>query len=358
MEPLFIGCTIKQLPVELHQSALMLACDYNPANMPSGVTDPARAAVIATKWWGAKGVNLTVGFPFDSTPLDLQARIVQHMNAWSQWGNIKFNLVNTDPQVRIYRGDTGYWSYLGVDILSIPRNQPTMNLQGFTMNTPESEFHRVVRHECGHTLGMPHEHSRKEIVSRLDPAKTIAYFMQTQGWTEQEIRQQVLTPVPETALIGTPHADQDSIMSYQLPGSITIDGEPIRGGVDIDEMDQAFIAKMYPLTVSPPTPPINPPPPPPPVNPPLPPVVGGGNVWGDVLKIITDLLAHNWIALLTDVQQLITDLTSGQKTIGAERQLSLPALLVALNKLLTDVQAKSWWACVVDVMNIVAILRS
>jgi hypothetical protein len=59
---------------------------------------------------------------------------------------------------QISRGSEGYWSYLGTDIRLIPWNRPTMNLQGFTMNTSESEYKRVVRHETGHTLGFPHEH--------------------------------------------------------------------------------------------------------------------------------------------------------------------------------------------------------
>ena len=54
---------------------------------------------------------------------------------------------------RIDSGDqSGYWSYLGTDILSIAAGEPTMNLQEFSMDTPESEFHRVVRHETGHAL--------------------------------------------------------------------------------------------------------------------------------------------------------------------------------------------------------------
>ncbi len=36
------------------------------------------------------------------------------------------------------------------------------------MQTPESEYHRVVRHETGHTLGFPHEHMRKELVEKID----------------------------------------------------------------------------------------------------------------------------------------------------------------------------------------------
>jgi len=298
MENRFIACIEKRLPANLLVAAAATAVKQNPTNHPIlggllkllgglllnklGVSDPSKAsdvipvltpedlALLTTKYWGAKGVTLTVGFPFDSTPSDLQSRILLHMNAWGDFANVKFALTNTDPQVRITRAGDGYWSYLGTDILHIPANEPTMTLQDFTMSTPESEFHRVVRHETGHTLGFAHEHMRKEIVSRLDPTKTMIYFMQTQGWSPTEIQQQVLTPLDESTLKGTAHADQDSIMAYQLPGSITTDGQPIRGGLDIDDMDKAFAATLYPLAVAP----IVVPNPPPVVNPPTPAVTG------------------------------------------------------------------------------------
>jgi hypothetical protein len=51
-----------------------------------------------------------------------------------------------------------------------------MNLDSFTMQMPESEFHRVIRHETGHTLGCPHEHMRRELVDRIDEEKAIEFF--------------------------------------------------------------------------------------------------------------------------------------------------------------------------------------
>jgi len=117
------------------------------------------------------------------------------------------------------------------------------------MNTPESEFHRVVRHETGHTLGFPHEHMRRELVAKIDAKKAIAYFGRTQGWTEAEVRQQVLTPIEESSLLGTAHADPNSIMCYQIPGTLTKDGKTIPGGVDIDAQDYAFAASLYPKRV-------------------------------------------------------------------------------------------------------------
>jgi len=121
-----------------------------------------------------------------------------------------------------------------------------MNLDSFTMQMPESEFHRVIRHETGHTLGCPHEHMRRELVDRIDEEKAIEFFGETQGWTPEDVCQQVLTPIEDGSLIRTAHADPNSIMCYQIPGTITKDGQPIIGGLDIDESDFQFMASIYP----------------------------------------------------------------------------------------------------------------
>jgi hypothetical protein len=258
-------CTPVSLPPHLHLQAAEQAISINPVNRPPYewlcqllvglvVPQPNHLALLTTKYWGKGGVKLSVGF-VEPTPRDLQDRILRHMNAWGRVCNASFAWAQTDPQVRISRGGGGYWSYLGTDVLSIPRGQQTMNLEGFTMATPESEFVRVVRHETGHTLGFPHEHLRRELVARINPAAAIAYFGRTQGWSAEMVRQQVLTPLEESSLLGTEHADQDSIMCYQLPASLTTDGQPIRGGSDLDAADATFAAKVYPLAAPPPPPP-------------------------------------------------------------------------------------------------------
>ena len=221
--------------------------------MPDFAPTPERLAVLTTKYWGNAGVQLTVGFR-DNPPLDLRAKILSHMNAWSAAANVKFVETAMDAQVRISRepGTTeweqgGYWSYLGTDILHIPPQYPTMMLQGFTMATPDQEFYRVVRHETGHTLGFPHEHMRRELVEKIDPDKAIAFYKETQNWDPDMVRDQVLTPIEESSLWGTGHADPNSIMCYQIPGEITKDGNPIPGGLDIDDLDYSFAASIYPL---------------------------------------------------------------------------------------------------------------
>jgi len=256
-----ISCTIKTLPQDQWAAAAQKAIEINPANAPAlhalheaapdVVIQPEHLALLTAKYWGAQGVRLTVGF-MDNPPADLKARILLHMNAWGAWSNVRFTESAVNPQVRISRtAGGGYSSYVGTDILLRPPNLNTMNLDSFTMNTPDSEFYRVVRHETGHTLGFPHEHLRSQIVGRIDQAKAIAYFGATQGWSKEKVIAQVLTPLDNSALLATAQADIHSIMCYWLPASIMKDGVAVDGGTDIDAQDAQFSLRVYPGAVAP-----------------------------------------------------------------------------------------------------------
>ena len=249
------GCRLKALPERLLVPAAKTAMKLNPVNAPArgalaqragsfSVDEPLHIAVLTSKYWGPSPRTLTVSF-LDSTSAALRDKILSHMNTWGRTACITFAVTTDVGQVRISRGAGGYWSYLGTDILHIPRIRPTMNLEGFSLGTPESEYRRVVRHETGHTLGFPHEHMRQALVDLIDPEKAYPYFLRTQGWDKTTVDQQVLTPLSEVSLMGTP-VDETSIMCYQLPGSITYSGEPITGGIDINETDYTFAGTIYP----------------------------------------------------------------------------------------------------------------
>lgn len=250
-----IVCLPRMLPRQRWIAAADNAVRINPHNhapvdrlaqlIPGFQPTREYLAAVTAKYWHSGGVKLTVGF-LDNPPADLRKRILAHMNAWNKTANVSFVLASKNAQVRIARAEDGYWSYIGTDILSIEPDQPTMNLQEFTMQTPDREFHRVVRHETGHTLGFPHEHMRKELVDKIDPDKAIRFFGQTQGWSPDMVKAQVLTPLEEGSLISTDHCDPNSIMCYQIPGTITKDGQPIVGGLDIDASDYSFAGKLYP----------------------------------------------------------------------------------------------------------------
>ena len=255
------------LPKRLTQAQLIEAArhaiEINPMNRPpvermaalgkGFAPTPQRIAVLTTAYWGTGGVKLTVGF-LDNPETALKTRILSHMNAWNKNANVAFALTNDrdNADVRIARAggqDGGYWSYVGTQIKTIKKGEATMNLEAFTMQTIDGEFFRVVRHETGHTLGFVHEHMRKELVKLIDRKKAIVYFLKNDGWSAQETTNQVLTPIEDSTIKGTT-ADPKSIMCYQIPGELTKNGQPIIGGLDIDESDYAFSATIYPKGAS------------------------------------------------------------------------------------------------------------
>ncbi len=254
----YIPCTIKQLQQSEMGAAAAHAISINPANRPHHNTPLERIAVDTTKFWGPKGVHLSVGF-LSNASAALQEKILKYMNKWSAYCNAQFVITTkgaslADVRISLEPG-TGYASYLGTDVSRIQKGQPTMWLDSFSLSTRDSEYDRVVTHETGHTLGCVHEHLRRAIIALLDVAKTEAYFMRTQGWTRTEVDQQVLTPVEEDSLMHTPNPEVDSDMCYALPASITINGIAIPGGTGITKSDGLFMGTLYPLAVQPPQPP-------------------------------------------------------------------------------------------------------
>lgn len=260
MAKTFIACRPRTLTEAQLEVARRRALEINPENAfesravlrtPTGRRGgPRRLAVVIGLKWPSSGVRLSVQF-LDSPPADLRARILLHMNAWNKTASVRFTETEGTGQVRIARLDSpahlaGYWSWVGTEILAIDEEQPTLNLEGFTMKTSEAEFRRVVRHEAGHTLGFDHEHMRKALVQKIDRKKAIVYFDRECGWPPEETVSQVLSPLSEKSLQGTTEADPTSIMCYQVPGEITKDGKPIPGGKDINPRDFAFAATIYP----------------------------------------------------------------------------------------------------------------
>jgi hypothetical protein len=254
-------CRPRSLPIDKLETAARRAIEINPANAlerrsvartPAGRRGgPRRIAVVVAKKWPATGVDLSVSF-MDTPSKALRGRILEHMNAWGEFANVRFRETNGLGQVRIARLDSpedkaGYWSWVGTEILEIEDDEPTLNLDSFTMKVSESEFRRVVRHEAGHTLGFDHEHMRSDLVKQIDREKAFAYFEENQGWSRAEVEEQVLTPLETKSLMGTKGSDPLSIMCYQLPKKIMKKGKPaIPGGKDINPKDAEFAAKLYP----------------------------------------------------------------------------------------------------------------
>lgn len=348
----FIGCTIRQLPESERIVAANSAIKLNPSNRPSitrlsnllesifaslpqetPFVQPQHLALMTSKRWPASGVKLSVQF-LDSPPTSVRNKILAMGNAWGEFCNVKCMETNGQGQVRIARvPGSGYWSYLGTDILHIPGNQQTMNLDSFTDRTPESEVIRVGKHEWGHTWGMPHEHMRQEVINLLDPEKVIAEFMRTQGWSRQEVIAQILSPLREGTFTGSASADLHSIMCYMLGANLTKNGQAIPGGKDFTETDRKTAATFYPLVVEPPAPP--------PIEPPKPPVkppIEGDSVFAKILALIAAVRAKDWATVLKILLELIS--TTAPAGAGAAPN-NQDAELAKVEEALKEAQAKA-----------------
>lgn len=164
--PVIKACIDRILPIEQMLESSKAAIAENPDNAPAlprgiqlpgvMIDSPVALAALTGKLW-KPGRTLRVTF-MDGEP-GVHQRVEQFAHEWSRYANIKF-VFGSDPasEVRISFLQPGSWSYIGTDVLTIPRNQPTMNFGWLKSSTPNDEYSRVVIHEFGHAIGCIHEH--------------------------------------------------------------------------------------------------------------------------------------------------------------------------------------------------------
>lgn len=199
-----------------------------------------------TKLWGTRGVRLTVAF-LTNPGAALEARILSHLNAWSEASNVLFERAsrNGSAQVRIAIEPGGHWTYVGTDIMLISSDKPTTSLDGLSLSTPEAELGRVVRYLAGHLLGFENENLPQQVLDRIDRPRAYAHLAATQGWAPPIVDALLFTPLEQHSLLGTP-PQHTSIMSYQLPAHLLRDGQAYLGGANILASDHQFAGLIYP----------------------------------------------------------------------------------------------------------------
>jgi hypothetical protein len=228
-------CFDRILPEELDRHADRFTGDANL---------PFRMALLFGKAW-EEGKKIKVAF-MDGHP-EVQSRVEDIAHEWSEHANVGFEFGNdADAEIRISFEDSGSWSYLGIDALSIPAHQATMNYGWLQPGTREQEYRRVVLHEFGHALSAIHEHQNpageipwdKEAVYR-------AYGGPPNNWTRQQIDHNLFAKYSQTVTQFSDF-DRESIMLYPIPAELLTDPSHAAGlNTELSETDRAFISTLY-----------------------------------------------------------------------------------------------------------------
>ncbi len=207
---------------------------------------PELALVRRKKWKNGRRLRIR----FLDGDVAVHAKVAAAAAEWMKHANVVFDFGNhADAEIRISFRQPGYWSALGTDALVedyFPKNQPTMNFQGFTTGTPDAEYQRVVLHEFGHALGCIHEHQ--------NPANPIQ-------WNKEQVYRDLSGPPNNWDRATIDHNmfakygklstnfskfDAKSIMLYAFPSSWTRDGMAFPNNRALSEADRAFIGQQYP----------------------------------------------------------------------------------------------------------------
>jgi hypothetical protein len=185
-------------------------------------------------------INLTLNF-IPSGVGDINVKFVQEIVAWSYIGteskyyNPSMNLGWLNAPAP---GQTFQWEG---KIYTIP---PAAN--AYIAKTSDGSG-GVVKHEFGHALGMVHEHQNprgKKI--EWNEQAVIEEVHRTNGWSEDQIRQQILTGFPVDQSNGSDF-DKCSIMIYPFEGWQTLNyPEGIKRTTQLSKMDILWLSFNYP----------------------------------------------------------------------------------------------------------------
>lgn len=232
---------------ELQDNVFFRSCTTIEPDPDLGTT--GRVSYKGSYWLAGE----TIRIKFLNGDEYLQNKVKQYATQWLQYSNLKFEWVNSNQIAAIKIGfkwndDYGSWSNIGKECITVDQNSPSMNFGWFDSYTSEQEFRRVTLHEFGHALGLAHEHQNPTSPIQWNVEAVYAYYGAS-GWTKEQIDHNVLNKF-STSQVDYTNFDNQSIMLYYLPSSLTLDGYSFPLNTFLSEMDILSAYMMYPASNS------------------------------------------------------------------------------------------------------------
>ena len=214
--------------------------------------DPLSMAILTGRMW-QNGRTLKVRF-LNGHP-EIQSKVRSIAKQWENYANIKLLFVDDgESEIRIafkWNGDTGSWSFIGTDALSINPSEPTMNFGWLELNTPIEEYNRVVLHEWGHGLGCVHEHNNPSANIPWNKPVVYDYYKGPPNfWTKEEIDNNLFGKY-DASYTNFTEFDEDSIMIYAIPNAHTLGDFEVKSNKELSQKDKEFIKANYPFESKP-----------------------------------------------------------------------------------------------------------
>ena len=224
-------------------TAQSLCIDSVPTN--TGNRNAARGTSSKDVIWD---LGQTIRIKFLDGNTSIQSKVMEYANEWTTYANLHFSWVNWGPaEVRISFKGKGHQSVLGKNALNVKnQNEATMNLE-LIGETDNEEIKRVVLHEFGHAIGLLHEHQNPSSeVNIFNESAIYAYFAQTQGWSVETIRYNILERYSVSQSNG--QYDRKSIMHYRIPARFMLNGIEYPENYVLSTGDKKLVAELYPLS--------------------------------------------------------------------------------------------------------------
>ncbi len=178
---------------------------------------------------------------------------------WEGIANIKFDFsprTKSEGQIKVWFNATNrYWSWIGRDVLSNVLNENTMNFGFVNRGMSVEEMQRIILHEFGHALGFIHEHQSPVAGIQWDKDKVYQLFAEEPNkWSRADVDFNIFARYSATTTNFSAY-DPTSIMHYQIPAALTINGvgTPMNFGFSSQDIRYAGMIYPFPLTPAPAT---------------------------------------------------------------------------------------------------------